>query len=306
MISYTETPIQRIETDWLQEKAIRLFVKREDLNHPFISGNKWWKLKYNLEEALRQEVKKLLTFGGAFSNHIVATSAAAKEFGIESVGVIRGEATMPLNSVLSFARSQQMELFFVSRDEYRKKNEKLFIENLKKQFGNFYLIPEGGTNDLAVRGCEELGKKISQEMAFDYLCLPVGTGGTMAGLVAGLGRQIFVLGFSVLKNGGFLRGEVSQLLSAHNAGQHDNWEISTQYDFGGYAKGNRKLYDFVLAFEREQKISLDAVYTGKMMYGIYDLIKNGYFPKGTSILAVHTGGVQIKDTIAIVSGPPTV
>ena len=155
MLLYTSTPVVEIYSDLFRASGIRLLIKREDLNHSTVSGNKWWKLKYNLEEAKNKKAELILTFGGAFSNHIFATAAAAHELGFRSVGVIRGEQTMPLNKPLSFAKSQGMELLYVSRELYRKKQEPDFLLRLQERFGNFYLIPEGGTNDLAVRGCRE-------------------------------------------------------------------------------------------------------------------------------------------------------
>ena len=292
MLSYSKPPIQEILADWLEKAEVRLLVRREDLNHPFVSGNKWWKLKYNLEAARRLGFGKLLTFGGAYSNHIYATAAAAKEYGFESVGVIRGEETLSLNSTLLFALSQGMQLHYVSREAYKKKSEPAFIENLKQFFGKFYLIPEGGTNELAVKGCAEWGKKIIDEMSVDYLCLPVGTGGTMAGLVAGLAAKAELIGFSVLKDGAFLNEEVRRLLVDHCGREYLNWSISIAYDLGGYAKTDKRLDDFIIFLAQNHAIPLEPVYTGKMMYGIFDLVSKGFFKKGSTILALHTGGLR--------------
>ena len=290
MLSYSDTPVQQIQSDFLTKARVKLFVKREDLNHPFVSGNKWWKLKYNLEEASRAGRQKLLTFGGAYSNHIYATAAAAKACGVESIGIIRGEERLPLNSTLAFATRQGMHLHYFSREAYRKKSEPEFIENLKKKFGDFYLIPEGGTNEWAIKGCVEWAKKL-QEIKFDYLCLPVGTGGTMAGLVAGLhGKN--VIGFSVLKDGDFLKDKVRTLAFDYTGQEFSNWRIETEYHFGGYAKSDKLLQDFIQSFEQDQCIPLDQVYTGKMMFGILDGVKQNKFEKETTILALHTGGLQ--------------
>jgi len=170
---YIETPVFELKEALLEEAGLRLFIKREDLNHPEIAGNKWWKLKYNIAEALNLNCETLLTFGGAYSNHIYATAAAALETGLKSIGIIRGEETLPLNSTLSFAKMKGMQLHYISREEYRHKTEEEFIKNLRRQFGHFYLIPEGGSNELAVKGCAEFGVNLLSEIHFDYVCLPV-------------------------------------------------------------------------------------------------------------------------------------
>ena len=292
MLSYTEPTIQQIKADWLEKAQVELLVRREDENHVLVSGNKWWKLKYNLEEARRLGFTKLLTFGGAYSNHIYATAAAARDFEFESIGVIRGEKTPPLNSTLQFAENKGMHLHYVSREEYKRKSETAWIETLSKDFGKFYLIPEGGTNNQAVRGCAEWGKKILEEMRFDYLCLPVGTGGTLAGLIESLAGKAELVGFSALKEGTFLNKEVSKLLTDYSGRLFSNWSISTEYAFGGYAKTNKTLDDFIRDFQDDHGVPLEPVYTGKMMYGICDLISKGFFDKGSTILALHTGGLQ--------------
>ena len=267
---------------------MRILIKREDLNHEYASGNKWWKLKYNLEEATRIGHDTLLTFGGAYSNHIYATAAAAKELGLKSIGIIRGENTLPLNHTLAFAESCGMTLHFVSREKYRNKTTDDFIQQLQNKFGDFYLIPEGGTNELAVKGVAEFGTALINEVDFDYLCLPVGTGGTMAGIVKALAGRKKIVGFSVLKGGGFLSAEVKKW----TADSFSNWNIEQDYHFGGYAKTTNELIKFISEFEKQHQLPLDQVYTAKMMFGILDLIQKGYFKRGSTILALHTGGLQ--------------
>jgi len=292
MLSYHSTPIQELHAEFLHEKGIKLFIKREDQNHPHVSGNKWWKLKYNLEEAKKLGHSKLLTFGGAFSNHIYSTAAAANELGIESIGMIRGEETLPLNHTLTFANAMGMRLHFVPREAYRKKTEQDFIDELHFKFGDFYLIPEGGSNQLAVKGCAEFGQQLETELAFDHLCLPVGTGATMAGIIAGVGNSKKVVGFSVLKGGDFFVEDVKANLNTYSPNNFFTWEINTDYHFGGYAKTTSELLDVKKQFEETYNIPLDHVYTAKMMAGIFDLIKKGYFQSGSTILAIHTGGLQ--------------
>jgi 1-aminocyclopropane-1-carboxylate deaminase len=292
MITYNPTPIQELSAELFHKKGIKLFVKREDQNHPHVSGNKWWKLKYNLEEAKKLGHSKLFTFGGAFSNHVYSTAAAANELGIESIGVIRGEEILPLNHTLTFAKAMGMRLHFVTREAYRKKAEQDFIDDLHTRFGDFYLIPEGGSNQLALKGCAEFGKQLTEALDFDCLCLPVGTGTTMAGIIAGVGNSKKVVGFSALKGGDFLVKDVKTNLKEYAATDFSNWEIMTDFHFGGYAKTTAQLLDFKKSFETKYDIPLDHIYTAKMMAGIFDLIESGYFEKGSTILVIHTGGLQ--------------
>lgn len=292
MLKYIDTVIQEILEEKLDQAGVKLFVKREDQNHEFVAGNKWWKLKYNLAEARKLGHETLLTFGGAFSNHIYATAGAARELGFKSVGIIRGEETLPLNDTLGFAKGCGMNLHFVSREDYKQKKEPEFPEQLKKQFGSFYLIPEGGTNDLALKGCAEFARAKLLQPDFDYLCLPVGTGGTIAGIIAGLDGRKKVIGFSVLKGGDFLNEEVRSLLFKYSGREFSNWKIETGYDFGGYAKHNLELDNFILRMKKDHNLPLEFVYTGKMTAGVFDLISKGFFERGSKILMLHTGGMR--------------
>lgn len=289
MIKYQKTNTQELKSQIFEQYGVRLSVKREDLNHPFVNGNKWWKLKYNLEEASTQGKNTLLTFGGAYSNHIYATAAAARELGLKSIGIIRGEETVPLNKTLSFAKTCGMQIHYQSREVYRKKSELEYIQSLHNQFGNFYLIPEGGTNAQAVRGCKEFAVKLAEETDFDYLCLPVGTGGTMAGMIDGLDDSHHIIGFSSLKGGTFLEGDIKSHTS-----KIGNWQLIHDYHFGGYAKFTKLLQEWTTQFENENNISLDPVYTSKMMFGVFDLLKKDFFRRGSTILVLHTGGLQGK------------
>jgi len=277
----------------LKEKGVELFLLREDLLHAHISGNKYRKLKYNLLEAQKQGKTKLLTFGGAFSNHIAAVAAAGQQFGFKTVGVIRGEQSTTPSPTLRYAEACGMQLHFVSRSAYREKTTVAFTTQLIEKFGDFYSIPEGGTNSLALQGCAEIWESINAHFskAPDYVCTCVGTGGTIAGLIAGNESASQVLGFSALK-GSFLTKDVTELLQMYHARFYPNWLINNDYHFGGYAKHQPVLIDFMNDFKATQGISLDPVYTGKMMYGILDLVAKDYFPKGSRILAIHTGGLQ--------------
>jgi 1-aminocyclopropane-1-carboxylate deaminase len=287
LLSYTPTPVQEIHDEMLHRAGIRLLVKREDLNHPQVSGNKWWKLLYNLEEARRLGKRTLLTFGGAYSNHIYATAAAARELGFRSIGIIRGEEAEPLNATLQFARQQGMQLQYISREEYRQKDSAEFQRQLYRQFGDVYVIPEGGTNALAIRGCKEFARVLS-EISFDYACLAVGTGGTMAGLIEGLNADKRIVGVSVLK-GDFLTAEVDRL-SGHKAA--DKWSILTDYHHGGYAKTTLELLAFMQRMVQEHDLPLDQVYTAKLMWAVMREVECGVFDRGATVLAIHTGGLQ--------------
>ena len=267
----------------LIEKEVRLFIKRIDKIHPFVSGNKWFKLKYNLLEAKKQGLNTLLTFGGAYSNHISATAFAAKEKGISSIGIIRGEEHLPLNPTLRFAIDNGMKLHYISRSNYKEKTSANFLEALKNQFGDFYLISEGGTNELAIQGAKEI---LDTNDTQDYICCPVGTGGTIAGIINASNNLQTVIGFPAIKGFKQLEKDIN------------NWTNSTNYKFindyvgNGYAKINKDLVAFINEFNALHNVPLDGIYTGKMMMGILDLVGKDYFPKGSSILAIHTGGLQ--------------
>jgi 1-aminocyclopropane-1-carboxylate deaminase len=287
LLRYNSTPIQEIHDETLQRAGIRLLVKREDFNHPFVSGNKWWKLLYNLREAQRLGKDTLLTFGGAYSNHIYATAAAAHELGLKSIGVIRGEETLPLNATLQFARQRGMALRYISRDDYRQKDSIEFQEQLHHEYGDVYIIPEGGTNALAVQGCVEFAKSLGN-ISFDYVCLAVGTGGTVAGLINGLDSSKRIIGVSTLK-GDFLKAGVASLIKSDAA---DNWSILTNYHHGGYAKTTPELLAFMQRMELDHNLPLDQVYTAKMMWAVMHEAERGAFERGTTILAIHSGGLQ--------------
>lgn len=266
--------------------SISLVIKREDLIHPFVSGNKYRKLKYNLLQAKAEKHTKILTFGGAFSNHIAAAAFAGKENNFETIGVIRGDelwSETDKNPTLKFAKNCGMQFEFVSRETYRQKNDPSFLEYLKQKYGIFYQLPEGGTNQLAVKGCEEILTDI--DTSFDYICCCIGTGGTIAGLINSADDNQKVLGFSALK-GDFLKNEISKFT------EKKNWQLINNYHFGGYGKTTPELIDFINYFNKNHQVLLDPIYTGKMIFGIIDLIKKGFFPNNSKILAIHTGGIQ--------------
>ena len=269
--------------------SISVTIKREDLIHPFVSGNKFRKLKYNLLQAKEEKQETILTFGGAYSNHIAAVAYAGKEKGFKTIGIIRGDELgdkISANPTLRFAQDCGMQFEFVSREAYRLKSEIAFIENLKQQYGNFYLIPEGGTNELAIKGCQEILTK--EDESFHYICCSVGTGGTISGIINSALPHQKVLGFPALK-GDFLKDEIRTFVTET---PDENWELISEYHFGGYAKVNEDLIAFINQFFSENQIPLDPIYTGKMVFGVMDKITANYFPAGSKILLIHTGGIQ--------------
>ena len=266
--------------------GIEVYVKREDVLHAEISGNKFRKLKYNLEEAKRMGYAKLLTFGGAYSNHIAAVAAAGRDFGFETIGVIRGEELLEKyleNPTLKKAEKDGMQFNFVTRTQYREKNNETFLADLKQKYGDFYLIPEGGTNDLAVKGCEEI--LTSEDKMFDIICCAVGTGGTISGIINSLQPHQKAIGFPALK-GDFLSKEIKKYT------KNDQWNLVTDYHFGGYAKTTDELTNFIQNFEKNTSVNLEPIYTGKLFFGLIDLISKGYFKSDSKILIIHTGGLQ--------------
>ena len=275
----------------IDQPDIHLDLKRLDLIHPHISGNKFYKLKYNLQHAKQLGLDTLITFGGAFSNHIAATAYAAHYFGFQSIGIIRGEelADQPLNHTLSTASQFGMQLEFINRQDYRNKEQPDFLAELQSRFPNAYIIPEGGTNSLAIQGCKEILSEQDRQN-YDVICCAVGTGGTITGLIESSHFNQNILGFSALK-GDFLTHDVAHLTAKNN------WKIIDEYCCGGYAKTSAQLIEFIQLFEKQYQIPLEPIYTGKMLFGIFDLIEKAYFPPHTRILAIHSGGLQGRQNL---------
>lgn len=284
------SPIHPLKSPLLEQKGLRLLIKRDDLIHPIVSGNKWRKLQFNLEEAIRQGHSTVVSFGGAYSNHIHALAEAAPAYGLKAIGVIRGEAPTVYSSTLVFAQAKGMTLSFIDREHYKEKNSPIFIENLRAQYGPIYLIPEGGANANGAKGCEAIVQELPQD--YDVVCVACGTGTTLAGMVNALPLGKKAIGFSALKGGAFLENDVSTLLTQPSL----HWRIETQYSFGGYAKWTPELITFIAKFEEEHQVPLEHVYTGKLFYGLIELIKKDHFLPGTTIVAIHTGGLQGKIT----------
>ena len=267
------------------QQPVNLLMLRLDLMDEVISGNKWFKLKLNLEQAKAQNKTKIITFGGAYSNHIAATAMACKLFNLESVGIIRGEEIE--NHTLQQAKANGMQLHFVSRELYRNKEALMqWVSNLYND-EKAYIVPEGGANQLGADGCVEINELI--HIPFDYITLACGTGTTLAGITKALKGNQQAIGFSALKGGDFLHHEIQQFLPEY---LHQKYSLQTDYHFGGYAKHNKVLLDFMQTFEQEQGVQLDFIYNAKMMFGVLDLISKNYFAENSTIVAVHTGGLQ--------------
>jgi 1-aminocyclopropane-1-carboxylate deaminase len=349
--------IQQLSEPLFEEKGVKVYIKRDDLLHPEISGNKWWKLKYNLAAAKAQGKDTIITFGGAYSNHIAATAAACRDAGLKSIGLIRGEehAQGQLNPTLSFAAKCGMQLFFISRDLYRRKDLNEIIQWLQISNSdndtelpgciteppespvqpsgshaapsgrhaelvsashkhqseitsevrkNIIIIPEGGGNELGVKGCTEILNGI--DVHYDIVCCACGTGTTLSGIILSKPEHVRAIGFSALKGGEFLYHDVELLIHSYCEKLNiefsipTNWIIETESHLGGYAKVNDALKQFVKAFYSTHNILLDYIYTGKMMMNLYEKISADYFPTGTSVLVIHSGGTQ--GNVGVVSG----
>lgn len=271
----------KVDNDYL------LYIKREDLTHPIISGNKYWKLKYNLQKAKEENKTFLITFGGAMSNHIVATAAAGNENNFKTIGIIRGDELHDKwqnNQTLVDAHELGMNFVFVSREEYRLKENSLIVRNLLNEIENYYLIPEGGTNNLAIKGAAEILNDKTKD--FDILTTAMGTAGTLSGLSVGALPHQQIIGFPVLKNGAFLVKEVLKYSKL------ENFTLNLQSHFGGYGRVTDELVKFINDFYELNGIPLDPVYTGKMMFGLRQMLQEGQISKSKKILAIHTGGLQ--------------
>lgn len=289
--SAVNAPVQPIELPFLKPLGVQLALKREDLLHPLISGNKFRKLKYNIHQARLLGKKQILTFGGAYSNHIAATAIAAQNSGMQSIGIIRGEElgqniskTLATNPTLKFAYAKGMDLQFITRSEYRLKARAAFLSKLRIHYPDAYIVPEGGTNQYAIQGCREILNKKTAD--FDIVAVAVGTGGTFIGLAQSATPHQTIIGVPVV-------GDASLAEKVHRYGQlaPRHWLLWDAL-LGGYAKIHKDLIHFINDFKQTTGIALDPIYTGKMAFAIINDIKKGMFPRGSRILMIHTGGLQ--------------
>lgn len=286
----------KIECDLFKNADLNVIVKRDDLEHPIYGGNKFRKLKYNIDFIKQHQVKKVLTFGGAFSNHIAAMAYAGNKFGFQTIGIIRGDElnnqkmeNIQHNKTLRQAKQHGMIINFASRENYKRKYDPDYWEELRNEFGDVLIIPEGGSNELALKGCNEIVTEI--DTAFNYIIVPVGTGTTLLGIAQALQQHQKAIGIEVYKN---KVSSIDQLefLKHQNFEMNFNNIILKNYAFNGYGKSNEVLNFFCDSFTKEYQIPIEPIYTGKMFYGLFDLAEKGFFEKGSNIIALHTGGLQ--------------
>ena len=288
---FQQSPLIQLFDPLFEQKQVECWVKRDDLIHPVISGNKWRKLKYILNHALTLDCHTIISMGGAYSNHLHALAFAGKQLHLKTIGYIRGERPKRFSSTLTDIQNWGMELRFVSRSDYRDLRCYKQHNDLPEIQKGQYWLPEGGATELALKGVGEIVAEI--DINFNVICTPCGTGTTLAGLIQSMPEDKMVYGFSALKGAGFLFKDVEKLL---NDGQENrkNWDIQLDYHFGGFAKSNNELKLFIEDFVKQTGIELEPVYTGKMFYGLFDLIQKDFFKPGEKIIAIHTGGLQGK------------
>ncbi|ANG62327.1 hypothetical protein A8C75_07390 [Marinobacterium aestuarii] len=284
--------LQPLPLEFYRRAGVEVWMLRLDQVHPQVSGNKWYKLKYALQNLMERGERRVLTFGGAYSNHVHALAFAGKALGIETIGVIRGEPAYAANPTLSDARAWGMQLEFVDRATYRNKQDSAFEQQLRTRLGDFGVIAEGGFGPLGLAGCREIFAGLDGVAGFDLICVAAGTGGTMAGLIATRPASSRLLGFSALKGGEFLYADIAALL--HQAGETDpgGWALQLDAHGGGYARTSPLLAAFMAVFQHKTGVALDPVYTGKMVLRFNQMVEQGEVAAGSRVLLIHTGGLQ--------------
>ncbi|MFK7863951.1 MAG: 1-aminocyclopropane-1-carboxylate deaminase/D-cysteine desulfhydrase [Pseudohongiellaceae bacterium] len=293
---FQAAPVEQVNCELLTAKSLRLRVLRLDKIHPQVQGNKWFKLRLNLASCLEQGLSRVISFGGAYSNHLYALAAAGGQLGLETVGVVRGELVEPFNPVLAYCQSQGMKLHSVSRSEYRQKLDPLFLKELQDKYGPAFIVPEGGSNQLGVQGCEEIATHLCNIAGEGpvTIALACGTGTTLAGVIQGLGKQQAnhaVLGVSVLKAEGYIERQTKSWLTEATFSGKQSWYVSDSFHCGGYAKSSMELIEFIERFKEVSDIPLEPVYTGKLFFGLFSMIEADAFPPGSDLIAVHSGGI---------------
>ncbi|MEO9070519.1 MAG: pyridoxal-phosphate dependent enzyme [Ginsengibacter sp.] len=289
-----EPEISELKGEFYENNSVKVFMLRLDEVHPVISGNKLFKLAFFLEEAARSSHKNVITFGGAYSNHLAATAFACQKLGLKCIGIVRGEMPSTFFPTLLFCKENGMQLEFISRDSYKKKEEKEFARELKNKFGEHVLIPEGGFSIKGKEGASLINKYFSDKN-FTHICLPVGTATTFAGITDGNNGKSEIVGFSILKD----FKDIDRRFFDLNVNPGKKYSVIGDYHFGGYAKKRNELILFMNNFYTDHKIPLDFVYTGKMMFGVEDLIRKKYFHDGSKILCIHTGGLQGNNSLPL-------
>lgn len=281
-----EVEINEIFLPVIKEQKVQLFLQRDDLLHPNVSGNKWRKLKYGLGNFDRNKYKGVLSFGGAFSNHLTATSAACKILGIPFVAVIRGEKPDIFNASLKMLEENGDVLIWISRSRFKELRQKKWPNPFEDKFNDFLIIPEGGSGKLAIKACEDISDTWNGN--YDFACCSIGTGTTFSGMVRGLDNDTIAMGFVMLKDQNYLNEDIKNLIEPSK----NEYYLDRNYHFGGFGKTSDELIQFMNEFYEQTKIKLDPIYTGKLIFGLIDKIKKGDFPMGSKIIAIHTGGIQ--------------
>jgi 1-aminocyclopropane-1-carboxylate deaminase len=285
-----ESKLQSISHPLFERHKIAVSIKRDDAIHPVISGNKWRKLKFNLNYAKSHHYAGVLSFGGSFSNHIHALAFSCQQQGLKCIGIIRGEKEYASNFTLSMAQQWGMKLHFVDRKTYRLRENKEYLAKLQHAYPDYLIVPEGGSNELALTGVGEIITELNQQGDFDTLLTPVGSGGTLAGLIQADNNQHNLLGISVLKQDGYLNEQVNELLV--DSSNYTNWQIMSQFHCGGYAKFSEEDIKKIQSFNQQTGFTFEPVYSGKMILALINLIEQHYFPIGHRIVLLHTGGLQ--------------
>lgn len=285
--------LQEINTQAWGLPAVKLSILRLDLLSHLGAGNKLFKLKYNLQQAKEEGRQLLLSFGGAWSNHIHALAALGHSEGFKTLGIIRGEPAHGLTPMLEDARAWGMEIHFVDRGEYRLRHDEEYWRQLRQRFGDCYVIPEGASNDLGASGCGEIINLLqSPNIDYQVLVTACGTGSTLAGLIGAAPKDKKLIGVAVLKGLREMEVSVADTAKSLGGGNGCDWTINHNYHHGGYAKVSEQLKTFILSFEKRHKIPLEPIYTGKLMYAVFDMIAKSEFNAGQHIIAVHSGGLQ--------------
>jgi len=288
--------LQQLHHPIFSQHKVQVQIKRDDLIHPIISGNKWRKLKYNLDHAKKNKnIHGVLSFGGSYSNHIHALAFACYQQNIPCIGVIRGEESYANNFTLSWARHWGMQLIFVDRKTYKCRHDSEYLTLLQQEYTDYFIVPEGGSNELAIPGIAEIITELNQQAEFDTLMTPVGSGGTLAGLIAGdkgsTESEHKILGIAVLKGADYLINEV-KALQPDLTKSHNNWQILTNFHRGGYAKFSYDDLKRIMDFNQVTGVDFEPVYSGKMILALLDLLEQKYFKAGERIVLLHTGGMQ--------------
>ncbi len=292
----TLSELQPLHHPLFVQYDVQVHVKRDDNIHPIISGNKWRKLKYNLAHIVQNKnFNGVISFGGSYSNHIHALAFACFQKNIPCMGIIRGEKSYADNFTLTWARHWGMKLYFVDRKTYRRRHDADYLMQLQQEFPHNFIVPEGGSNKLALTGVAEIITELNQQADYDTLITPVGSGGTLAGLITGDINTVTsphkILGIAVLKEADYLVDTIQSLLPT-SAKQHNDWQLFTHFHRGGYAKFSPVDAARILEFNQITGVNFEPVYSGKMILALLDLLEQGYFPKGERIVLLHTGGMQ--------------